>query len=162
MACFLCHQHGHWSRACPMATCRFCGENGHSTQACPLSYMRTDIEDAKNFEDLFFACHMYVPNIFEMKKKVDTLVKPFCKSGMVDPVDVVVHIARCGVNPDDDGHLKVLGYIIAKYVDVYTHPLVKSFINQVHGNKVYNLLGLITCYKKNGEVYYRKRTGFVV
>jgi len=159
-SCYLCNQPGHWSRACPMAICRFCGENGHSTVACKLAAMRTSIEDAASFDDLFFACHISVPDVGAMKKKVEQLVKPFKKCGMIDEVDLVDALAACSLNPNDDGHLRVLGYILARYLEV-THPKIKAFLRMVEPWKVRDILG-VTAFEKNGATHYRKRTGFCV
>lgn len=179
MACFICNQHGHWSRNCPMAVCTFCGENGHSHNVCvarsiskitiedvPISRTRTNKISSKNLDDILFDNRIVIRQ--EMKNDVDTWVKNnFTKKGMIDTLDLIEYVCNTVFNPHDQGHLQVIGYIIAKYCDV-SDPDVKTFLRQLMTdindinafNKIINNFFGTGSFVRNNNIHFRKLTGF--
>lgn len=174
MACFLCNQHGHWSRNCPLATCKFCGDKGHSHFACPSAGMcakkSEDIEEVtvrvsrtrnrkvsgKTLSDILFEHHV-IPRP-SMRADVDAFVKEnFTKKGMVDEHALVKYVfEETGYNQQDFGHISVLGYIIQMYCAV-NHEVIKEFLRQV--NPDIRKKWHITAFTKNGTVHFRKFVG---
>lgn len=183
MACFLCNQRGHWSRNCPEAMCKFCGEKGHSHNACelqnkfkvpldvncePVSKTRTR-RGCKTFDDILYENHITTTKT--MKIDIDTFVKAkFSKNGIIDNYDLSDYIfENYTCNFGDTGHVRVFGYIIAKYCDV-SIPSLKNFLRNMYTelsysefieiSKPYFGLTVVTSSKNpTGPVNFRKLTG---
>ena len=175
MACFICQNHGHWSRNCPLATCKFCGEKGHSHAVCPsvgmiakkatateeevcvrVSRTRSKKVSGKTLSDILFDHHVYPGNT--MRDDVDAFVKEnFTKRGMVDEHALVEHVfENTAVSLDDYGHVSVFCYIIQMYCAV-SHEAIKDFLRQVSPDtrKKWH----ISAFTKNGTVHFRKFVG---
>lgn len=179
MACFICNQNGHWSRNCPMAVCKFCGESGHSHNVCvsrsiskitiedvPVSRTRNKKVSSKNIDDILFDNRIVIRS--DMKTEVDTWVKNnFTKKGIIDTSDLIEIICNTIFNYNDQGHLQVIGYIIAKYCDVsdsdmknFLRNLMKN-INDTHlFNKIINKFFGTESFTRNNNIHFRKRVGF--
>ncbi len=145
MACFVCNQYGHWSRNCPNAKCSYCDLMGHSINACPLKeQFKTQLvitsepitrtrtkKTAATLDDILYNNHITVSNT--MKDDIDNFIKyNYSHRGIVDEDRVAESVFNDEIvyNPADNGHLSVLGYIIAKYCDV-SNDNVKNFLRKL-------------------------------
>lgn len=107
------------------------------------------------------ACSLECTDIQAMRKKVDQLVKPLVKRGVLDEWDLVKKLSTLQINPADVGHLTIVGYIINKYInDIGEHDMVKAFLRQVNINLLKPIVGVIPVQHKNGSLFFRKFTGY--
>lgn len=184
MSCFLCNEYGHWARNCPSVsvTCKFCGDTGHSHNACELQKrMKPSIEVAdepisrtrtrkgfKTFDTILFENHL--TNSKNMKKDIDDFVKATCSTkGFVDDSKLCDTIfgGQYVYNFTDEGHLRVLGYIISKYCEV-SNPILKKFLRDMHAylslyeysTMLRRFLGIIiVTSSKTDAINFRKHVG---
>lgn len=192
MSCFICNQNDHWARKCPERTCKFCGEKGHHEDDCLLQVTmkrlsvrepaqeqpeiietgkrprRNKIPFSKTFDQILFDNHI-VPRK-TMKTDVDAFIKTnFMISGTVDEVALAIHVFTENIiSFSDAGHIAVVGYIIAKYIDV-SIPAVKAFLcaganetmDEGNYHKILRSMG-VTSVNRNGSTHFRKLAGYVV
>lgn len=181
MACFICNEYDHWSRHCPSALCKFCGEKGHSHNACELQQkfkvsVKVPEEPVsrkryrrghKSFDDILYENHITTTKT--MKADIDAFVKAeFSCSGMIDDVKLCEYIfENYTCNFGDEGHIRVFGYIIAKYCDVST-PALKEFLRRMYRDLTYTeFMNIARPYfgltavtsSKSTAVNFRKLTG---
>jgi hypothetical protein len=182
MACFICNVKGHWSRDCPMATCKFCGNKGHTAAACelqanykkptpntvdePVTRTRNRKVLTKSLGDILYDNHVTIQH--SMRSDVDAFVKAkFTRNGMIDNHALSEHAFYETISTvSDPGHVSVLCYIIAKYCDV-SNEHVKSFLRHMASDfndftKFHATLrsyGIAPVFK--GEnMHFRKMTGY--
>jgi hypothetical protein len=191
MACFVCNQFGHWASACAERVCKFCGEKGHAAKACQLQqkFKALGVDDdtsmyadvmitrtrskkvvSKTLEDILFENHICVRPT--MKADVDAFVRGggFVKSGVVDEYAVCEYLHdRVVINAGDEGHLKVIGYMVWKYGDA-SNVKLKEFLRRLACEigdaerfvAVMRWMFGLSVINKNGQMHFRKLTGFNV
>ena len=134
-----------------------------------ISRTRTK-KTCKNIEDILYENHITVSN--SMKQDIDDYIKcNYSNRGVVDEYLVASSIFNGTIpyNSADNGHLSVLGYIIAKYCDV-SHESIKSFLRklQLEINNfdqfkyILNSKFSTSPFIKNDNVHFRKLSGYIV
>lgn len=162
--------------------CSYCGLRDHIDSTCSIKLKakascgpqlieervtrtRSRVKSTLTLEEIMFMNHMVPAPTY--KKDVDAYIKAtYGHKGMVDDYAVgslFDNVASCYT---DEGHMAVLGYIVAKYCET-SHPSVKAFFD-----RMYNEMGnprrfrdvlsfyydVIPKTNKNG-MYYSKRVG---
>ena len=185
MACFNCNLSGHWAKECPSAVCTFCNAMGHTAAYCSLqknykndmivvdvpkrkSRTRLTMVSGKTLSDILYENHVAVQP--SMRKDIDSYIKThFYKCGYVDSLELSTAIFDNIVcNFDDEGHMTVIGYILAKYCEV-SHPSVKAFLRLVIAETtperykaLFNRKFGVCAYMKGQSWHFRKLSGFCV
>ena len=93
------------------------------------------------------------------------------RNGIIDEYLVASTIFNGTVpyNSADNGHLSVLGYIIAKYCDV-SNNIIKTFLQQLESEinnfdqfkYILNTKFATTPFIKNDTIHFRKLSGYIV
>lgn len=201
MACFVCNSHGHWARNCPLKinnnkcfacnqpghwaencpnvakTCQFCGQDGHDVSECAMKEKRMVYDDNLSIQDIMYNCALACdPAIFDnLTKQVDKLVMRFCSNkGYVDEyklAQLVFVTFDYTYNIFDEGHLKMLGYIIKKYISA-DNSFLKDFLYQMRvdykgacmsfDEVVKDTFNLVIVNQRNGNISFRKRIGALI
>ena len=188
--CFTCNGFGHWATTacqCPskkVSVCGYCGERGHAVADCAAKNARMVEKECMDVTDIFYnvsiACDKAM--FARMKTAVDELVKRNCgdRYGYVDEYKLAELMFESGFSAAysvwDVGHLKLIGYLIGKYLSA-GNDILKEFLGRLREdyeeevgpmeweevvNKLCNLV-VVRRVNKSGTVResisYRKRTG---
>jgi hypothetical protein len=167
-ACYFCGCNGHWVRACPIQAKVKAGCKPAVTEV-PATRSRSRKTTQRSLEDLLFDNHVVVKDTWvdDTKAFVKHL---FYKHGMVDGAALAEHLMRHVhlINPNDRGHLKVIGYMVAMYCEAgdtnlktalrmlqSTFTTIKEFMRVI---KVY--FGLVPMTGSRGVFNFRKYAGY--
>lgn len=167
------------------SSCEFCGEIGHCASFClsankykpdkpditvntsmrRVTRSRTKTISNVTLGDILYDNHICVKPSY--KRVIDAFVaEQFTKRGMVDDISLAEHVFDVPMNMHDEGHMTVIGYIVAKYCDA-SNADVKRFLRDyraifadfaTYQVMVKTLFGVIPIVK-NGSLHYRKFTG---
>lgn len=177
--CYNCKQIGHWASKCPESQCHYCGQKGHWASKCalqatykpaassitmteaPVSRTRTIRQSAETLDDILYNNHLVVQA--NMHVAVDAFVK--ARKGRVDE-DLMEQVKQTAFDHADKGHLKVLGYLIAKYGDV-TEQGMKEFLRSLEGRfgsfeeykAALKTMGLVVV-RARGGLHFRIQEGY--
>lgn len=164
MACFFCGSEGHWVRSCPAKAIAKAG----CTPAIvcePISSTRTRKTTLKTLEDLLYDNHVCVQVTW--MDDVKAFVKRNFKN---DGCALAEHLFENMylVNPNDLGHLKIIGYMVAVYCDA-GDPSIKGGMRLLKTcfntrgeftqvcKKFFGLIPVVN--QKTGSMSFRKFTG---
>jgi hypothetical protein len=150
-------QLGHTSSACSLQRTYKNPTSDTFHKETSLTRTRTVKVSTKTLEDILYDNHLTIQPL--MKHDIDVFVKThFAKRGMVDEYALSEHIGNTPINFVDDGHLKVLGYIVGKYCEV-SHPCIKEVLRQVDQIKLRSM-GIIPVTK--GDVVHFRKMSYVI
>lgn len=192
--CFRCQKPGHWASKCPTLktassdTCFFCGHSGHWASNCEMKKSliipvpepakleveipmgRTRIKSRAilmTLGDIMFNSHLNMGFTKEMEEQVASLMKSVGgrdrDEGRI--AEYVFEENRESFLLGDEGHMRVLGFIIKRYISA-SNDTLKTFLRDMHHEMpdtfdsiTRNVFGLIVVRKANGTMCFRKPTG---
>jgi len=169
--CFFCGHSGHWASNCEMKKALLIPVPAPSPAQLPeepISGKRIRSHAAlMSLSDIMFNTHLNMGFTKEMEEQVVALMKSVGGRDMDEGriAEYVFEENRESFMIGDEGHMRVLGFIIKRYISA-SNDTLKAFLRDMHQEMpdtfdsiAKGVFGLIVVRKANGTMCFRKPTG---